>query len=219
MYDRLNQVNVCVSYPATLSLMDEVSTMHTIPLKQWIADGDVFKFWGDNVDKKRKVRDVRSDHQGEMVHMFSLLVGKSRTPAPWLTHSGQLSKIPRLSSSMFLPTCDDVDKVKSNLLILVSRVFTQYISGLAPLSKSIPKHIEHRYTTEMSRKSDVNTIISDNTALNTSTSKASHLIHHQCSQRAYYQRSTTLLRVHKALFEVPDERQSLVTDALTVACW
>ena len=44
LYDRLNQVNVCMSYPATLSLMDEVSSMHTVPLRQWITDGEVFKF-------------------------------------------------------------------------------------------------------------------------------------------------------------------------------
>ena len=41
VYERLNHVNVCISYPATLSLMDEVSSMHTIPLAKWIADGEV----------------------------------------------------------------------------------------------------------------------------------------------------------------------------------
>ena len=73
-----------ISYPATLSLMEQVSSMHTIPLRKWIADGAVIKFWGDNVDKKRKVLDARSDNQGEMVHMYSVLVGKSRKPAPQL---------------------------------------------------------------------------------------------------------------------------------------
>ena len=63
--------------------------MHTIPLAKWIADGAVIKFWGDNVDKNQKARDVRSDHQGEMVHMFSVLAGKSRTPASQLSHDGQ----------------------------------------------------------------------------------------------------------------------------------
>ena len=154
-YERLNHVNVCVSYPATLALMEQVSTMHSIPLKKWIEDGEVIKFWGDNVDKQRKVRDVRSDHHGQMIHMYSVLVGKSRTPAPELSHSGQLSMISQAPSEMFLPTCDDVNKVKSTLAILVSRVLTQYISGLAPFSKAIPKHIVHRYSTEMSKKSEV----------------------------------------------------------------
>ena len=68
-------MNMCVSYTATLKLMDEVSMLHTVPIKQWIQDGVVFKFWGDNVDKQRRVRDLRSDHMGEMLHMFSLIVG------------------------------------------------------------------------------------------------------------------------------------------------
>ena len=74
-------------------MMDEVSSMHTVPLRKWIADGAVFKFWGDNVDKKQKPRYVRSDHRGEMVHMYNMLAGKSRTPAPQISHVGHVSKI------------------------------------------------------------------------------------------------------------------------------
>lgn len=112
--------------------------MHTIPLQKWIEDGEVFKFWGDNVDKKQNVCNLRSDHQGEMIHMFSLLVGLSRTPAPHLPHTGYVSKVSEGPSELFLPTFEDVSKVKSNLVILVSHVLTQYISGLIHLRKAIP---------------------------------------------------------------------------------
>ena len=66
----------------------------TLPLTQWITDGVTFKFWGDNVDKKRGVRDVRSDHQKSMVHMYSILAGRSH-----------------LSYTEFLPTQHDVERV------------------------------------------------------------------------------------------------------------
>lgn len=135
--------------------MDTVSSLHTVPLAKWIADGDIPKFFGDNVNKKRKRRDQRSDNQNEMVNMFSILASKSRTPAPSLSHSGTISQLCRLTPNSFLPTCEDVEAVKSNLVVIVSRVLTQYISALAPLSKSITKHIRHRYSTEMSQKSDV----------------------------------------------------------------
>ena len=49
---------------------------------QFRDEGSSFKFVGDNVDKKRGVRDIRSDHQGEMKHMYSLLAVKSRMPSP-----------------------------------------------------------------------------------------------------------------------------------------
>lgn len=155
MYDRLSQVNICGSYPATLSAMDEVSRLHTVPLTKWIADGDVIKFITDNVNKKRKKRDERSDNKKEMLNMVSILASKSRTPARSLSHSSTIGKVSDLSPSVFLPTCDDVERVKSNLVIIVSRVLTQYISALSPLRKSVEQHIRHRYSTEMSKKSEV----------------------------------------------------------------
>ena len=56
---------------------------------------------------------------------------------------------------MILPTTENIATVKSNLVVLVSRVLTQYLSGLAPFSKAISKHITHKYTAEMSKKSEV----------------------------------------------------------------
>lgn len=155
VYGRLNQLNVCVSYPATLRLMEKVSLLHTVPIQKWIQDGTVFKFWGDNVDRQRRVRDLRSDHQGDMLHMFSLLVGRSRTPAPELSFTGQLSQLADVQSEFILPNHADILAVKENLVILVGRILTQYFTALAPFSKVIPQHILHRYSTEMSKKSEV----------------------------------------------------------------
>ena len=139
--------------------MDELSESHIVPLEKWIEEGVVFKFWGDNVDKQRKVRDLRSDNCGQLVHMFSLLAGRSRTPAPELPHSGgSLASIDSLSSSFFLPSNRDTSAMKDNLVCIVSRIITSYITGLAPLAKFVPKHILHQYSAEMSRKSEVFTL-------------------------------------------------------------
>ena len=119
--------------------MDDLSQTHTVPLQKWIDEGVVFKFWGDNVDKQLKVRDLRSDHKGEMVHMFSLLAGRSRTPAPELSHSGGggLLTLDRLSTECFLPSSSDVSSVKNNLVDIISRTLTHYITGLVPFAKNI----------------------------------------------------------------------------------
>lgn len=136
--------------------MDDLSETHIVPLKKWINEGVVFKFWGDNVDKKKNVRDLRSDNKGEMVHMFSLLAGRSRTPAPELIHTcDDLSVLDTLSNETFLPSSSDVSCVKKNLVDLISRILTQYIPGLAPLAKFVPQHILHQYSKEMAQKSEV----------------------------------------------------------------
>ena len=114
-----------------------------------------FQIWGDNVDKKRKVRDVRSNHQGDMLHMYSILAGKSRTPEKSLARTGTVASLKSLHSISFLPTREDILIVKNNLVILVSRILTQYIQGLSCLAKAIPQHITHRYSKEMSLKSEV----------------------------------------------------------------
>lgn len=144
-----------MSYPATLDLVDKVSKLHDAPLQQWIADGVTFKFIGDNVDKKRGVRDARSDHSGQMIHMYSTLVARSRLPDLDLCRTGQVADLSNIPWKSFLPSSDDIGHVKRNLVVLVARLLTQYIKDLSPLSRSVPQHIPHKYTEQMSRRSEV----------------------------------------------------------------
>ena len=135
--------------------MDKVSDLHTVPLEKWVRNGEAIKFWGDNVDKKQTVRDMRSDRKSEVLHMFSMIAGLSRTPAPHLSRGGQVALMKDVKTESFLPSVENAKQAKCNLIILVSRVLTQYIDSLAPLGKSIPKHIEHSYSKEMAEKSEV----------------------------------------------------------------
>jgi hypothetical protein len=57
-----------------------------------------------------------------------------------------------MSSSSFLPSAEDIQRVKNNLVVLVSGILTKYIKELQPLSKVVPKHIMHEYSAEMSKK-------------------------------------------------------------------
>ena len=145
---------MCISYSATLGLMDDISEQHKVPIEHWIKDGVVFKFWGDNIDKQQSVRDFRSDHKGGMVHMFSMLAGRSRTPAPELPFTGELRQLKDTPVKFFLPSAADVAAVKENLVVLVGRILTSHFTSLAPLAKAVPMHIRHKYSTEMSRKSE-----------------------------------------------------------------
>ena len=144
----MNHINVCLSYSAVLRLVTEISKLNIVPLQRWLAEGAVVKFIGDNVDKTRGVRDIRSDHHSEIKHMFSLLVTKLRvTFSPTVLSSEPLSS--------FLPSSSDVDVTQSNLIVIFSRIICTYIKALTPLSKSVPKHIAHVYSQEMAQKSDV----------------------------------------------------------------
>lgn len=144
-----------MSYTGTLNLLDEVSKLHTVPLSKRIANDVLFKFWGDNVDKKRGVRDVRSDHHGSLLHMYSILAGRSRIPSQCLSRTGYVHALSDLPAQGFLPTSADVEAVRKNLVVLVSRIITEYIDGLSVLSKAVPQHIQHHFSNEMGMKSEV----------------------------------------------------------------
>lgn len=121
--------------------MDDISKLHTVPIEKCIQEGTIFKFWGDNIDKQRHVRDLQSDHQGEMLHMFILLVGCSRTPAQELPFTCELSQLADTSVELFWPNSADIVAVESNLVVLVGRILTQYFAALAPFAKADLKHI------------------------------------------------------------------------------
>ena len=144
-----------VSYSAALRFVGEVSTLYKVPVQKWIEQGITFKFIGDNIDKKKGVRDARSDHQSEMLHMYSVLVARSRLPALDLPQTGQVSDVMSLSPADLLPSKDDIEKVKLNLVVLVSRLITTHFKDLSAFSKVVCKHITHKYSQEMSRKSEV----------------------------------------------------------------
>ena len=94
----------CVGYTATVKLVEDVGQLFTAPLDKWIADN---VNWGGggggggNLDHKRSVRDVRSDDQGSM---YSMIAGRSRTPALELPRTGQVAPLYSIASDFFLQT-------------------------------------------------------------------------------------------------------------------
>ena len=174
--------------------MDEVGKLHIAPLKEWIARDQPFKFWGDNVDKKIGVRDVRSDHQGKLLHMYSILAGKGRIPATDLSHTGYVADIATLEPESFLPNFKEVDAIKKNMMVIVSRHLAHYIPAFATVKKLVPKHIFHKYSTEMSLPS-VDTLLDvlmKNEAVN--TDMVDILIHIQSYLGENYPRNHKVLQ-------------------------
>lgn len=98
---------------------------------------------------------MRLDHHGEMVHMYSILAASSRIPASDLPLTGEVADVMSLSWKSFLPSRDDINSVKKNLIVLVSRILTTYYPNLAPLAKVVTPHITHKYSAQMALKSEV----------------------------------------------------------------
>ena len=89
-----------------------------------------------------------------MMHMYSMLVVKSRVPSTDLSTYGSSGKLSECSASFFLPSTDDIVAIKKNLVVLVSCVLCKYIKNLKPYSYLVERHIAHKYSIEMAQLSD-----------------------------------------------------------------
>ena len=135
--------------------MNEISKCHTQVLDQWLREGAFVKFVGDNVDKQCNVRDIRSDHHGQLKHMFSLLVIKARISPPDPLPEFSPPSLVSDNVDCFLPSLEDLKVVESDLEVLVGRIVCEYIKGLRELKRSVVKHIPHTYSDKMAEKSEV----------------------------------------------------------------
>ena len=133
--------------------MEAISKQRTIRIKEWIKAGVEFKFVGDNVDKKKGVRDLRTGHHGEMKHMYSMLVVRSRVTSSLAPHNAHCN-LESLHPSILLPTADDVCPIQQNLVVLVSRILCHYIDCLSSFSSAVLSHIPHKYSQQMACKSE-----------------------------------------------------------------
>ena len=63
--------------------------------------------------------------------------------------------LPQLPAHSFFPTSQNIVAVQRNLVVLDSRIITEYINGLSVFSKAVPQHIQHRYSKGMGTKLEV----------------------------------------------------------------
>ncbi len=144
-----------LSYNAILKRVNMISKGHTKVLDKWLSEGAFVKFVGDNVDKQVNVRDIRSDHHGRLMHMFSIFAVKARVSPP-----APIADLPRPilcteTLECFLPSKEDITVIQGDLEVLVSRILCDYIKGLEKLKRLVTKHIPHTYSEEMGAKSEV----------------------------------------------------------------
>ena len=52
LYTRLNHLSLTLSYSAILEKIQQISQLRKVPIRDWIREGALVKFVGDNVDKK-----------------------------------------------------------------------------------------------------------------------------------------------------------------------
>ena len=103
---------MALSYTGTVKVVQQLSELQKMPLIEWLKEGAPVKYISDNVNKQKKVCDIRSDHQSKMHNMYSILVSKGRVSLPESDIEAispcQLDKLKSMSPATFLPSKEDV---------------------------------------------------------------------------------------------------------------
>lgn len=112
-----------------------------------------YKIVIDNIDKNVKPRNMSVDAQTKSLHYVQIYSVKDRMDF------GKLSDVPPSGEKCLydiLPTTDDYEKLKTNFSVHVARVMVEYIPFFSEnFCGTAARHIPHKYSREMSLKSDV----------------------------------------------------------------
>ena len=117
-----------------------------------------YKIVGDNIDKKVKPRHLRVDRQAQMLNSFHMYGVKARiTPPESLRTDNPPSygEFLCLSLEDILPTPPDKSQMLEDYCVLFARILCSQIPFFEKFSSCVPKHISHKYSSEMSQKSEV----------------------------------------------------------------
>jgi len=116
-----------------------------------------FKIVGDNLDIYIKPRSETLSCHADSKHFFHMFAVKDRIDNEMYNDSTETVDMESVDVSSVLPTEDDLIALKKNLGILVCRLVRRNMPYFRKhiCTKTVPAHIEHEFSIEMSQKSEV----------------------------------------------------------------
>ena len=107
----------------------------------------------DNIDSTVKPRYQRIDSQNQSLHYVQVYAVRDRINFSQLSNS---PPPPGRSVYDILPTTSDYQMLQDNFAILVAHILVEHIPYFKEDFKGlVPRHIEHPYSTEMAKQSEV----------------------------------------------------------------
>ena len=129
-------------------------TINPPPLGSADANGSdgSFKIILDNIDLHILTRDMTCDRQNKGIHWVNHSTVKNRVTVE--DNTKQQINISELDNCQLLPSATDHDKLRKDFIHVVSCVIVKHIPCLQFLQQVCPLHIPHKYSREMSNKSE-----------------------------------------------------------------
>lgn len=114
-----------------------------------------YKLVGDNIDKNVKPREMRADNQTRSLHYFHTYGVRDRIDLSAFSSEIKVPDVSSIQLENFLPSSRDEKIMKKNFGVIIGRILVKFVPFFKKFGKGLERHIQHEYSEEMSRKSEV----------------------------------------------------------------
>ncbi len=98
---------------------------------------------------------MRVDHQSQSLHYFNVYAVQDRVDLSHLSNESRIIDPDEVDFSKFVPLAEDYEAITDNFIVLISGILVKYLPHFSKYAPVVPKAIQHKYSKEMSKKSNV----------------------------------------------------------------
>lgn len=144
---RLHEEAITVSRDVYRAIMDDLGAELVGSVRKHVIAGLEPRITFDNVDFKVLVNIILQNHRNSDMHWIAHFLTFDRVPSEHLDDSKpQVECIEDFKNTEYLVNKDDLQKLRSDFIILVARVLKEFFGFLDSLKgMAVPEHIPHRY--------------------------------------------------------------------------
>ena len=102
-----------------------------------------YSFTGDNVDINCGTRQMTLTNRNKDHHLFQLVAFKNRIPSSHLPFNVPSADVNTIPFSSFIPSLEDQNALKEEMVVLVGLKWAHYIPALSWLKEYLPPCITH----------------------------------------------------------------------------
>ena len=125
--------------------MDDIGADLIGRVRQNIAAGHEPRIIFDNLDFKILVNIILTNHRNSDHHWIAHFLTFDRVSSQNLDESKpEVADVKDFENTEYLLNKDELEKLRSNFIVLVARVLKEFFKGVEALGDVIPKHISHR---------------------------------------------------------------------------
>ncbi|KAK3755179.1 hypothetical protein QZH41_010699 [Actinostola sp. cb2023] len=152
---RLNALKLCQSHQNWLRTLDNIGDHLVDTIKEEMKEGSKPRLTFDNFDFRVNAGEMLKGISNVDRHWICQYLTFDRVDTATLDNTQPLGDLKDLDIKAYLLSDEEQEHMRDEYIVLVSRILTKVIPWLTSLEKTVPCHIDHEFSEQMSKKSVV----------------------------------------------------------------